>query len=232
MAAWSDTLVWHVPVDLPSAQYALRVNKGTSEDYVPFFVRPAVGQHRAELAYLVSTASYLAYANQRVGFSGGIFGKPTLRHANDAFLYVHEEVGYSLYEHHRDGSGVHFSSRHRPILNLKPRTGTWAFNADTHITAWLEAIGEVHPNLAPLELAGVRIAAVHYPELALPIARGDVYDLVVYGHTHEIDLREGDGTTVLNPGEVGGWLTGRSTVAIVELPDRKVDILDLDGACP
>jgi len=86
--------------------------------------------------------------------------------------------------------------------------------------------GEVHPNLAPAEIGGRRVAAVHYPELALPIAQGDAYDLVVYGHTHEVDVREGK-VTVLNPGEVGGWLSGRSTVAVVDLETMRVEIVDL-----
>ena len=141
-AGWDGSLTWQTPDNLASGQYALKLTQGDSEDYIPFFVRPALGHRQADLAYLVSTATYLAYANQRLVFSGGMFGKPTLRHANDAYLFTHEEVGYSLYEHHRDGSGVHFSSRHRPILNMKPRGGTWAFNADTHITAWLAAIDE------------------------------------------------------------------------------------------
>jgi N,N-dimethylformamidase len=139
-AAWQTSLTWQIPVGTPSGQYALKVEQGGSQDYVPFFVRPARGQRTSDLLYLVPSASYLAYANQRLGFVGGIFGEPTLRHANDAFLYAHEDVGYSLYEYHRDHSGVHFSSRLRPILNLKPKTGTWAFNADTHITAWLDAV--------------------------------------------------------------------------------------------
>jgi N,N-dimethylformamidase len=50
------------------------------------------------------------------------------------------EVGYSLYEYHADGSGVHFSSRLRPVLNMKPKTITWSFNADTNITNWLHGI--------------------------------------------------------------------------------------------
>lgn len=91
----------------------------------------------------------------------------------------------------------------------------------------LEAIGEVHPNLAETQLGGRRIAAVHYPELAEPIAASGVYDLVVYGHTHEIDVRPGATTTVLNPGEVGGWLSGRSTVAVVDLETMDVEIVDL-----
>ena len=141
-AGWQTTVSWPVPADLKSGQYALRLRQGASEDHIPFFVRPAPGNRGSDVAYLVPTASYLAYANQRVGFSGGIFGSPKLHHANDAWLYEHEDAGYSLYEYHRDQSGVHFSSRLRPVLNMKPRTGTWAFNADTHITAWLHHIDQ------------------------------------------------------------------------------------------
>ncbi len=97
-----------------------------------------------------------------------------------------------------------------------------------------EAIGEVHPNLAEAELGGRRIAAMHYPELAVPIAASGLYDLVIYGHTHEIDVRrvetaapERPVTVVLNPGEIGGWLTGRSTAAVVELEEMEVEIVDL-----
>ncbi len=96
----------------------------------------------------------------------------------------------------------------------------------------LDALGEVHPNLAEGEVGGRRIAAMHYPELAEPIAASGRYDLVVYGHTHEIDVRRGE-TVVLNPGEVGGWLTGRSTAAIVELESMEVEIVELaPGAKP
>ncbi len=99
----------------------------------------------------------------------------------------------------------------------------------------IEAFGEVHPNLAETELGGRRIAAMHYPELAEPIAASGHYDLVIYGHTHEIDVRPGDTvapearpvTTVLNPGETGGWLSGRATAAIVDLEDMQVEIVDL-----
>ena len=47
----------------------------------------------------------------------------------------------SLYSYHRDGSGAHYSSRNRPVLNLKPKTIPWSFNADTNLTAWLEQTG-------------------------------------------------------------------------------------------
>ena len=141
-ARWQETLSLTVPADWSSGQYALKVTQGESQDYIPFFVRPPAGTTGSALAYLVPTASYLAYANQRIGITDGPLGSAQLFDANMAYLKAHEEVGYSMYEHHRDGSGVHFSSRLRPVLNMKPLTATWAFNADTHITAWLDAIDQ------------------------------------------------------------------------------------------
>lgn len=87
-------------------------------------------------------------------------------------------------------------------------------------------LGDLQPNLVDLELAGRRIAAVHYPELAIPLAASGIYDLVIYGHTHRIEERRA-GALLLNPGEVGGWLTGRRTAAVVELESLAVELIDL-----
>ncbi len=141
-AGWPPDFSWNVPQDLPSGVYAVKLTLGGSVDYVPFFVRPAGRSKRGEVVYLASTATYLAYANQRLGFSGGIFGDSKPKNPEDAYLLKHPEVGYSLYEYHADGSGVHFSSRLRPVLNMKPKTVTWSFNADTNITNWLHGIGQ------------------------------------------------------------------------------------------
>lgn len=141
-AGWSDVVSWSVPRGLKSGQYAFKITQEDSEEYVPFFVRAPKGRRGSDVAYLVPSATYLAYANIRLAFSGGLLGQTRIVDANQAFLSAHKDVGFSLYEHHADGSGVHFSSRHRPILNFRPKTGTWAFNADTHITAWLDAIGQ------------------------------------------------------------------------------------------
>ncbi len=86
--------------------------------------------------------------------------------------------------------------------------------------------GRLESELAVVEAGGRRIAMTHYPEIAEPLARGPGFDLVVYGHTHEIDDRKLS-ARLLNPGECGGWLTGRPTVAIVDLGTLEAEILDL-----
>ena len=117
-----------------------------------------------------------------------------------------------------------------PLAELRCRTVAVFGNNDGErvgLAAKFADFGEVHPNLAAAEVGGRRIAAVHYPELALPITAGDAYDVVIYGHTHEIDVRLTNGVLLLNPGEVGGWLTGRSTLALVDLSTMEVEIVDL-----
>ena len=60
------------------------------------------------------------------------------------------ELGNSLYDLHSDGSGICYSSRLRPVLNMRPKAMSstagigsmlWGYNADTHLIDWLEAEG-------------------------------------------------------------------------------------------
>lgn len=94
------------------------------------------------------------------------------------------------------------------------------------LAARIREIGEVHSYLATATLADRRIAVVHYPELAEPLAASGAFDLVVYGHTHRVDQRH-DNALLLNPGETGGWLTGCATVAIVDLSNLQVHLHEL-----
>ncbi|XOV86834.1 MAG: N,N-dimethylformamidase beta subunit family domain-containing protein [Pseudomonadota bacterium] len=139
-AGWSADFGFTVPASLGSGVYGVKVQlPDGEEDVMPFFVAPGAGQPRSSVALLVSTATYLAYANQRMSIGTGQFGRGA-RNACDQFLVENPEVGNSLYEHHLDGSGVHFSSRLRPVLNLRPRNTPWGFTADTNLTAWLRHI--------------------------------------------------------------------------------------------
>lgn len=94
------------------------------------------------------------------------------------------------------------------------------------LAARIREIGEVHAYLATATLADRQIAIVHYPELAEPLAKSGAFDLVVYGHTHRVDQRQDHGL-LLNPGETGGWLTGCSTVAVVDLTTLHVRLHEL-----
>ena len=83
----------------------------------------------------------------------------------------------------------------------------------------LEKFGEIQD--APLLLAhsGHRILLVHYHFSVATYASSGKYDVIIFGHTHKPDIRRAGKTILLNPGEAGGWLSGKSTVALLN-PDK------------
>ncbi|TVQ56831.1 MAG: N,N-dimethylformamidase [Rhodobacteraceae bacterium] len=155
-AGWETSFAYDIPPDLPSGVYAARLRADGDQSYVPFFVRPPKGRTTAKLAFLASTLTYLAYANyhwhHHEPFAEATEGFWTTLEPTDVFLQAHPEFGLSTYDTHADGSGVRFSSRLRPILNMAPRTPLWSFNADTHILGWLESQGIAYDVLTDEDL--------------------------------------------------------------------------------
>lgn len=77
------------------------------------------------------------------------------------------------------------------------------------------------------ELSDRRIVLIHEHHIADALADSGHYDLVIYGHTHKAKAKKAKDTLVVNPGEAGNWLYGKSTVAIVNLSDMVAEIIAL-----
>ena len=144
---WQTDVSWVVPKDLKSGTYAAHLTQGEEWFYVPFYVRPCrniqSNDKKNKLCLLVATASYYAYVNNQMPVTWG----PVLEHSSTMFttltqedlhLKTHPEHGLSMYDFHSDGSGVCYASRLRPFMKMGPRSELWQYNADTHITDWLE----------------------------------------------------------------------------------------------
>jgi len=147
-AEWKPFARWTVPADLPSGLYAAKLVQGESDDYVPFYILPQLDAAKPAIAFLAPTASYLAYANFCIQPQFAAL-YPQMREdtEGDALLRAHPEFGGGLYDMHPDGSGVHYSSLHRPIVNFRPKASNWAFTADGDIIAWLEQTGETYDTI-------------------------------------------------------------------------------------
>jgi len=78
-----------------------------------------------------------------------------------------------------------------------------------------------------LEIGGKRVLLMHFPWLLESAAKSGDFDLIVYGHTHEPDIRKVGGTLIVNPGECGGWLKGKKTIAIVDLERMEAELVEL-----
>ena len=87
---------------------------------------------------------------------------------------------------------------------------------------------EVHERPWTYHFRELRILLAHEPVALDSLSGSSDFDLVVYGHTHEVDVRcPPQGALLVNPGEVCGWLSGKPTCAVVSLGERRVEILDL-----
>jgi N,N-dimethylformamidase len=153
-AGWEVDFEVALPESLRSGVYAVRLSGREAEDYIPLFVRCGADQERADILFVVPTASYLAYANEHMPTNAPLAqlltDQLTVLQPEDLFVAEHREYGGSTYDVHTDGSGICYSSRLRPILNMRPKyaswlggsgSSLWQFNADTHITDWLEEAG-------------------------------------------------------------------------------------------
>ncbi|UCF10084.1 MAG: metallophosphoesterase [Candidatus Bipolaricaulota bacterium] len=116
-----------------------------------------------------------------------------------------------------------------PLAQLEvPFVGVFGNNDGDrlYLTKRFEAIGPIHLGYHTFESDGLRAVLMHEPKSIDALAASGHYDLVVYGHTHEIDLREGD-CTVINPGEGCGYLSGRATAVIFDTETRRPELIDL-----
>lgn len=90
-----------------------------------------------------------------------------------------------------------------------------------------EGLGEIRA--APLRFshAGLRFLVCH---LDAPVERylsSKSYDVIVFGHTHKPLAERRDGVLLVNPGEAGGWLRGKSTIALLDPAARAAEIITL-----
>jgi len=76
-----------------------------------------------------------------------------------------------------------------------------------------------------LKLGGIAVTLVH--ELKQLDLERERSHLVVCGHTHKPEIITQPELLVINPGECGGWLTGESTVSIVELPTLRAELFKI-----
>lgn len=70
------------------------------------------------------------------------------------------------------------------------------------------------------DLSDTKVIVTHeldsIPDLQGKLERTEVH-ILIYAHTHKTDIRKAKNTLVVNPGECGGWLYGKSTIAIIDL---------------
>jgi uncharacterized protein len=106
-------------------------------------------------------------------------------------------------------------------------TGIFGNNDGDKLLLQERAEGNIHNQPHIFKLHNRKIVVMHEHHVADALADSGHYDLVIYGHTHKADIRKVKNTLVVNPGEVGTWLYGKSTVALVDLEKMEGEIVEL-----
>ena len=148
---WETDFVFEAPADFPSGVYGARLRCGDAEDIIPFYVRPPTGAPAADSVFLASTFTYQVYGNFIRDRGGEAYRKRVGNWGARPWVPEdHPDYAHSTYNLHTDGSGICYSSRHRPLMTMRPAyvdrydargSGLRHFAADTHILDWLEAKG-------------------------------------------------------------------------------------------
>lgn len=77
------------------------------------------------------------------------------------------------------------------------------------------------------KIRGKEFFITHRERLIDSLEKSEDYDVIIYGHTHKADVRKTDKTIVINPGEACGYMYGESTIAVLNLDKREVDIVEV-----
>ncbi len=87
----------------------------------------------------------------------------------------------------------------------------------------------IHDSFAQVEVEGYRIALLHGQEIELlnAIVEGGIFDAVIHGHSHYSRVEKRGKTLAINPGELCGYLTGKSTLAILDTGKNEAKIIQI-----
>ena len=149
---WESDFSFTVPDGFRSGMYSMRIESADACEDIPFYVRPPTGRPQSKICVVVPTLTYTVYTNQARHNSGPDFDR--LIQERGARPWNPDRIqtfGLSTYNKHHDGSGICYSSRLRPSLNMRPKyismsepyvgSGMRHLSADTHLFAWLEHLG-------------------------------------------------------------------------------------------
>ena len=92
-----------------------------------------------------------------------------------------------------------------------------------------EAGHEIRGRFADVKVDNLRIALIHgdEDEMLKSLINSGGYDVVAFGHTHQAQVIKEGHTLVINPGEICGYLTGKSTFAVLDTTERNARLISI-----
>ena len=87
----------------------------------------------------------------------------------------------------------------------------------------------IHDRFTQVNVEGYRIGLLHGEETELlnVIIASGYFDAVIHGHSHYRGIEKKGKTLAINPGELCGYLTGKSTLALLDTAKNEAKIIEL-----
>jgi putative phosphoesterase len=87
----------------------------------------------------------------------------------------------------------------------------------------------IHDRFTTVTIEGYRVALLHGHETELlnAIIDSESFDAVIHGHSHNLGIERKGKTLSINPGELCGYLTGKTTLAILNTDKNEAKIIEL-----
>lgn len=93
------------------------------------------------------------------------------------------------------------------------------------LTDRFRGIGKFYPKKFEGSFGRKKILLIHEPDMLGALSGSGNYDVIIYGHTHRPEISWRGSTLIINPGEGGGWLTGKCTLALLDTKTMKPKLL-------
>ncbi len=91
----------------------------------------------------------------------------------------------------------------------------------------IRAFGEIKETPFIFNHLNLNILVTHVHSSLKSYLAAQKYDVLIFGHTHKPEIRREKNTLLINPGEAGGWVSGKSTVAILDTKILTAEIITL-----
>ncbi|NHI93174.1 MAG: metallophosphoesterase [Candidatus Lokiarchaeota archaeon] len=121
----------------------------------------------------------------------------------------------------------------KAIVNLKcPFHGIFGNNDGDYVfllKQFSKIKAELYGQTLKTSIEGKNIFMIHHLEEPVieSIAKGKVFDVIIRGHTHQPIIKNINGTLVINPGETCGYLTDKSTIAILDTAKMEAKLIEI-----
>lgn len=113
----------------------------------------------------------------------------------------------------------------KELMKLKARFLGIFGNNDGERKGLLGVCKDIHEPPYDVILSGKHIIVTHMLESLSKRSKMNT-DIIISAHTHVPEIKQGS-PLYINPGECGGWLSGKSTVMMLDLETLRAEIIDL-----